>query len=79
METQDWTAIAAGILRHALTTFAGVLVTDGWLTNSEVSAFVGGGLALAAFAWSWWQKIGQKRARAQLQGTIEYLKSKGGQ
>lgn len=78
METEDWTAIAAGIVRHVLTSLAGVLVTSGWLTNSEVSTFVGGGCAIVAFAWSWWQKIGQKRARAQLQGTIEYLKTKSG-
>lgn len=77
METEDWTAIGAGVVRHLLTTLAGVLVTDGWLSNSETNAFIGGGCALVAFAWSWWQKVGQSRARAQLNGTIEYLKAKG--
>lgn len=76
MELEDWTAIGAGIVRHVLTSLAGVLVTDGWLSNSETSAFIGGGCAIVAFTWSWWQKIGQKRTRAQLQGTIEFLKTK---
>jgi hypothetical protein len=59
-------AIAAGILRHVLTSAAGVLVTSGYLQSSQTEQFIGAGIFLAGIAWSWWQKSGQAEVAAAL-------------
>jgi hypothetical protein len=58
--------VAGGMIRHALTTFGGMLVAAGIIDNTEVSAFVGAGMCLAGIAWSWWQKRGQAAIIADL-------------
>jgi hypothetical protein len=45
-----------GVARHVLTTAGGGLVANGYVTNDEMSAIVGGVLALAGVAWSIYQK-----------------------
>jgi hypothetical protein len=59
-------AIAAGILRHVLTSAASLLVAHGYLQSSGTEQFVGAGLFLAGIAWSWWQKSGQAEVAAAL-------------
>jgi len=59
-------SIGAGIVRHALTAAAGVLVTDGYLQSSQEQQFIGAGVFLVGIAWSWWQKSGQAKVKAQL-------------
>jgi hypothetical protein len=59
-------AIAAGILRHFLTSAASLLVANGYLQSSGTEQFVGAGLFLAGIAWSWWQKTGQAEVSALL-------------
>lgn len=58
--------IAAGFIRHGLTLMAGSLITAGYLDANGAPAFVGGGMAMAAVMWSWWQKVGQAHALAIL-------------
>lgn len=45
-------AVILGIIRHALTTSGGALVTTGYLTNSDVEAGIGALITLAGIAWS---------------------------
>ena len=66
MDSDAVQPILAGIVRHALTSAGGALVAGGYMSSSETSAFVGGGMVLAGVAWSWWQKDGQKKAIAIL-------------
>lgn len=60
------TQILGGVARHALTTFAGGLVAEGVIKDSDTTMFVGAGMALAGVAWSWWQKVGQAKALEEL-------------
>jgi hypothetical protein len=53
--------ILAGIVRHALTSAGGALVAGGYMSSSETSAFIGGGMVIAGIVWSWWQKEGQAK------------------
>lgn len=69
--------VLAGMCRHALTVAGGALVADGYLQSSGTADFVGGGMVLAGVAWSWWQKVGQKRTTELLKGTIDRLASRG--
>jgi len=48
--------VVLGIVRHVLTTLAGVLVADGYLQNSDATAIVGGLVAAVGVAWSWYNK-----------------------
>ena len=59
-------AILAGIVRHVLTGAAGMLVTAGYLQQSQTEQFIGAGVMLAGIAWSWWQKSGQAAVAAEL-------------
>lgn len=45
------------MIRHALTTAAGALVTYGVLRSSQVESFVSACLLFAGIAWAAWQKI----------------------
>lgn len=70
-------AIVASTIRHGLTVAAGWLAAHGWLSGDETAEFVSGGLALVAFGWSWWQKVGQAKAQADLKSAVSYWQSKG--
>jgi len=61
MDTETLKPILAGMVRHFLTTAGGALVAGGYLSSSDASAFVGGGMVIAGVAWSWWQKEGQAK------------------
>lgn len=61
-----WDLIAQqiqGTLRHFLNGLGGALVADGYLTNDQSTAIVGGLMALAAVAWSWWEKNHSRNSR----------------
>jgi len=45
-----------GLLRHALTTGGGVLVANGTMTQDNLTAIVGGLLALVGIGFSVWNK-----------------------
>ncbi len=55
-----------GAVRHALTTFAGMLVANGIIMGNQTNDFIGSGLFLAGVAWSWWQKHNQITKAASL-------------
>jgi hypothetical protein len=60
----DWDflkPVLAGIIRHSLTTVGGALVAQGVIQSSDENALVGAAMAVLAVAWSWWNKVGQKR------------------
>lgn len=44
--------VILGIVRHILTTGGGVLVTDGYVTSSELNELVGGAVVLIGILWS---------------------------
>ena len=71
----DWDflkPVLAGQVRHLLTVVAGALVGTGALQSTETTEFVsiGSGIAMWALVaiWSWWQKYGQAKLVADLQG-----------
>lgn len=63
---QTTQAIAAGIVRHLLTSLAGMIAAAGYMQSSETEQFVGAGMFLVGIAWSWWQKSGQAEVSAAL-------------
>lgn len=62
----DMKMILGLVARHALTTFAGVLVSKGYLDASGTEGFVGAGLLFLGVGWSWWQKSGKVLVDAAL-------------
>lgn len=66
MDMEFWKPIIAGQVRHYVGILGGVLIGLGWMKTGDSSAFteIMSGLVMGAAAalWSWWQKIGQKRA-----------------
>lgn len=62
----DVKTVLALMVRHGLTTAAGILVTHGYMASSGTEQFVSAGLFLAAIVWSWWQKSGQAQITALL-------------
>jgi hypothetical protein len=46
----------AGLVRHILTTFGGVMVGKGWVDNAQLEAVAGGAAALVGIVWSFWAK-----------------------
>lgn len=59
-------SILAGIVRHLVTTGAGVLVTHGYIQSSQTEQVVGAVMLLVGIGWSWWQKNGQAAVKAEL-------------
>lgn len=60
-------SIAAGIIRHGLTTAGGYLMASGVIHGQGgVQAFVAAGMVIIGVAWSYWQKVGQAKAMAEL-------------
>ena len=45
-----------GLLRHVLTFGGGFLVTNGWLTESDLETWVGALATVIGTLWSVWQK-----------------------
>lgn len=45
-----------GIIRHALTSFGGVLVAKGYLDSGAVEAIVGAAMTLIGAGWSMYRK-----------------------
>jgi len=66
----DWQTIAGLIARHVMTLLAGALVTLGLLQASDQNNFIsiasGILVGLLGLAWSWWQKVGAARLKAEL-------------
>jgi len=50
--------IGGMIVRHGLTTFAGVLATHGYLGTNTREQFVSAVMLLMGIGLSWWQKTG---------------------
>lgn len=50
-----------GIVRHLLTTGAGVLVTDGYLNSSDATQLVGGLMVAVGLAWSVYNKFQHRK------------------
>lgn len=46
----------AGLIRHALTTLGGVLVTNGWLSDGELQASIGAVVTVVGVVWSIYEK-----------------------
>lgn len=66
METDSLVrTITALVARHALTTVAGVLISAGWVDATQKGQFItiSTGIVVGAVgvAWSWWQKVGQRK------------------
>ena len=49
-------------IRHVLTAAGGSLVTAGYVSSTQWADIVGGMIALAGVAWSFWQKHQQRQA-----------------
>jgi hypothetical protein len=49
-------AIAGSAVRHGLTLAGGYLVAKGVISDGQSAEFVGLGMAVVAFGWSWLQK-----------------------
>lgn len=47
------------LIRHTLTFFGGLAVTNGYTAESEMTAGVGALMTLGGLAWSWAQKRGK--------------------
>ena len=66
----DWQTIAGLIARHVMTSLAGALVTLGLLQASDRNNFIsiasGILVGLLGLAWSWWQKAGAAKLKAEL-------------
>lgn len=62
----DQTTVDAilGVVRHALTTAGGGLVTAGYLSSDNLTQIVGGVIALLGVGWSIYQKKHAKPAVA---------------
>lgn len=56
-----------GIVRHVLTTLAGVAIAHGYLSNSDAQTIIGGLVCFAGVMWSIYQKhqAAQKLAAAK--------------
>lgn len=59
-------SILAGIVRHLVTTGAGVLVAHGYIQSSQSEQVIGAVMVLIGVGWSWWQKNGQAAVAAEL-------------
>ena len=57
-------ATISALERHGLTTLGGVLMSTGFVGETEAQAFVGAGMTLAGIGWS----IGRKWLRKQRTG-----------
>lgn len=53
-----------GIIRHALTTAGGALVTSGVITSGQLQDAIGALMVLGGIAWSLYQKSQQRKALA---------------
>lgn len=62
----DYQTMAAMLLRNALVSAAGALVTHGVISAGQTETVVGAVMVLAGVAWSWWQKQGQANVVAEL-------------
>jgi len=62
----DLQTLAGLIVRHSLTTLAGILIAHGYLQSSMNDQFIAAGMLFAGIAWSWWQKSGQSEVAAEL-------------
>lgn len=80
MDDDSWKKIllawAASAVRHGLTVIGGMLVSDGVITSADETKLIGSGMILVGVAWSWWQKVGQKRALALIQGELAHFRDK---
>lgn len=69
MWTSDFVKEAVmGFVRHSLTTLAGMLISQGLITNNQTNDLIGSGLFIAGILWSWWQKHNQLTAVAVAKG-----------
>lgn len=46
----------AGLVRHAVTTFGGVLISLGYTDSNGLTAIAGGAAAIVGVLWSIWAK-----------------------
>lgn len=53
---KELTDMVLGLIRHAMTTAGGALVTNGVITQDDLTSIVGGALALLGIALSVWNK-----------------------
>jgi membrane protein DedA with SNARE-associated domain len=69
-----WSA-AGALIRHGLTTVAGILVTVGWVMPAQQANFVDIGtgivLGVTSLAWSLWQKRNQQKEVRVLKQEIQ--------
>ena len=71
---EQFTAIGAGIVRHALTTVGGGLAASGIIHgDAGVQSFVGASMVIVGVAWSWWQKYGQAKALAEVKKLVSVV------
>lgn len=56
MESDLLKTSLGGLVRHALTTAGGALVTGGYIGDSDATALVGAGMAVFGVIWSFIQK-----------------------
>lgn len=52
----------AGFVRHGLTTVAGMLVSGGYITQTDTATIVGAGMLVAGIGWSVLEKYLRKNA-----------------
>lgn len=48
----DWLEVIKGLIRHVLTAGGGVLVTNGYVGQSDLEAGVGAVIVLVGIVWS---------------------------
>jgi hypothetical protein len=62
----DYGTILGLVARHALTTLAGWLVSQGIIQSNGTQGFVGACMLVLGVVWSWYQKYGQAAIAAEL-------------
>jgi hypothetical protein len=72
-DIEYWKMLVGSLVRHGLTSVAGVLVTMGLVAPGDKSSFVqvGSGIVvgLVGLGWSWWRKSGRAKVQAELDAT----------
>ena len=62
----DAKTIFANFARSGLKYLAGALVLHGWISSGNVEAFIGLGMVVLTYAWSFWNDYGRVIADASL-------------
>lgn len=60
---QVLTAIIGGFIRHMITTYGGVLITNGVISESDISLATGAIATLIGIGWSVYKKLQENKEK----------------